>query len=191
MANVLVRTIDRYGIRKKVSISHCILGHVLNNNQVGWFTCDNAANNDTCLVELANIINASREMGTKDWDPIEGHIRYEYLSFSQLILCSWVTGHAMTRCMEHTINLAACHFITAVSPTSTRKLLKKIKAAFKHAEMDGGDIDLDALDARLHGLDNEGGDEPEEDGNEESGQEFGVGDTIGKALALVTQVCGV
>jgi hypothetical protein len=143
-------------------------------------------------VELANIINANRETGTKDWDPIERHIRYEYLLYSARVAAySMFAGDAMTRCMEHTINLAACHFITAVSPTSTRKLLKKIKAAFKHAEMDGEDIDLDALDARLHGLENEGRDEPEEDGDEESGQEFGVGDTIGKALALVTQVCGL
>jgi hypothetical protein len=90
--------------------------------------------------------------------------------------------------MEHTINLAACHFVTAVSPTSTRQLLKKIKAALKCAETDGEYVDLDALDAGLNGLDNEGGGDEEDDDDEDVDGEFRVGDTIGKALALVKQV---
>lgn len=83
--------------------------------------------------------------------------------------------------MEHTINLAAGHFLMAVSPTSSRKLLKKIKAAVKRS-----DIDFDALDVSLDGIDYEGADECEEDDDEDD--EFGVGDSIGKALALVKQV---
>jgi hypothetical protein len=66
----------------------------------------------------------------------------------------------------------------AVSPTSSRKLLKKIKAAVKRS-----DINFDALDV---GIDYEGADECEEDDDEDD--EFGVGDSIGKALALVEQV---
>jgi hypothetical protein len=91
--------------------------------------------------------------------------------------------------MEHIINLGAGHFIKAVSPTSTPNLLKKIKAVFQHAELNGEELDLDTLDAGLEALD-AAGDENEEDGDEEDEDEgFGVGDTIGKALALVKQVC--
>jgi hypothetical protein len=83
--------------------------------------------------------------------------------------------------MEHTINLAAGHFLMAVSPTSSCKLLKKIKAAVKRS-----DVDFDALDVSLDGIDYEGADECEEDDDKDD--EFGVGDLIGKALALVKQV---
>ena len=97
---------------------------------------------------------------------------------------------AVSRCMEHIINLGAEHFIKAISPTPTQKHLKKIKAAFQHAELNGADVDLDALEAGLEGLDVEEGDEDEGDsGDEDENEEFGVGDTIGKALALVKQVC--
>ncbi|KAG1870482.1 hypothetical protein C8R48DRAFT_670840 [Suillus tomentosus] len=67
----------------------------------------------------------------KMWDPVQGHVR----------------------CMEHTINLAARCFVTTVSPTSTCKLLKKIKAAFKHAQLEGKDVNLDALEANLEDVD--------------------------------------
>jgi hypothetical protein len=88
--------------------------------------------------------------------------------------------------MEHTINLAAGHFLMAVSPTSSRKLLKKIRAALRNSELDGSSIDFDALDASLEGVDDEGEEECENDDDDD--EEFGVGDSIGKALALVKQV---
>lgn len=88
--------------------------------------------------------------------------------------------------MEHTINLAAGHFLMAVSPTSSRKLLKKIRAALRNSELDGSSIDFDALDASLEGVEDEGEEECENDDDDD--EEFGVGDSIGKALALVKQV---
>ncbi|KAG1842747.1 hypothetical protein DFJ58DRAFT_731906 [Suillus subalutaceus] len=104
------------------------------------------------------------EPGAKLWDPVQGHVR----------------------CMEHTINLAAGRFVTAVSPTSACKLLKKIKATFKHAQLEGQDVDLDALEADLDEADIEG--ENQEDDDDNNNDEFGVGDTIRKALALVKQI---
>ena len=53
---------------------------ILNNNQAGWFTCDNASNNDTCLLVFTNTTNADKETGAKKWDPVEGHVRYDFLS---------------------------------------------------------------------------------------------------------------
>jgi hypothetical protein len=87
--------------------------------------------------------------------------------------------------MEHTINLAAGCFVTTVLLTSAHKLLKKIKAALKCAQLEGKDVDLDALEADLEDVNVEG-DWKEDDDND---KEFGVGDTIRKALALVKQVC--
>ena len=72
--------------------------------------------------------------------------------------------------MEHSIDLAACHFVQEVSPSSTSKLLKKIKKAFVGADISDTDIDLDELDSHLAGFN------------------FTIADSIGKALALVKQV---
>jgi hypothetical protein len=85
--------------------------------------------------------------------------------------------------MEHTINLSAGRFIKEVAPTSVQALLKKVQRAVKNAGTDDG-IDLDHLDEELAGLDDGDGDgldasEPDVD--------FDVGDTMGKALALITQ----
>lgn len=92
--------------------------------------------------------------------------------------------------MEHSIDLSAKHFVNAVAPSSTRKLLKKIKHAFEGVEGVelNNDLDLDALDARLAECDL---DDLEEDEDEGSGETFEMGDSIGKALALVKQACGL
>ena len=50
--------------------------------------------------------------------------------------------------MEHSIDLAACHFIQDVSPLSTQKIVKKLKYALKDVTIDDA-VDLDALDAHL------------------------------------------
>ncbi|KAG1811121.1 uncharacterized protein BJ212DRAFT_1278098, partial [Suillus subaureus] len=126
MANLLVCTVDWYSLHPKASFHLFLIYVILNNNQVGWFTCDNALSNDTCLDAFAGIINANKDAGAKMWDPVQGH------------------------------------------------------AALKHAQLEGKDVDLDALEADLEDVDVEG-DQEEEDDNDE---EFGVGDTIGKALAL-------
>jgi hypothetical protein len=56
------------------------------------------------------------------------------------------------RCMEHSIDLSACHFVQEVSPSSTSKLLKKIKKAFDDADI-SDTVDLDALDLHLAAFD--------------------------------------
>jgi hypothetical protein len=118
-----------------------------------------------------------------------GGIQYKTMS-GKIVSCDmylYVSSHCLNRCMEYTINLAAGSFITTVFPTSAHKLLKKIKAAFKCAELEGKDVDLDALEADLKEMDDEGeGDGG--DNQEDEDEKFGVGDTIGKALALVKQV---
>jgi hypothetical protein len=87
--------------------------------------------------------------------------------------------------MEHSVHLAAGHFITTVSPTSSRRLLNKIRKAYKKAQPN------DNVDEELAELDEEDGDEGDEgdkDGEDEEGTNFDLSDTIGKALALVKQV---
>ncbi|KAG2346979.1 hypothetical protein BDR05DRAFT_945396 [Suillus weaverae] len=110
---------------------------------------------------FTNTINTDKKYKSdvQRWDPAEGHII----------------------CMEHTINLAARHFLMAISPTSSCKLLKKIKVAVKCL-----DINFDALDVSLDGINYEGVDECEEDDDEDD--EFEVGDSNGKALVLVKQI---
>lgn len=95
------------------------------------------------------------------------------------------TSHCLNKYMEHTINLAAGCFVTTVSPISAHKLLKKIKAAFKCAQLEGKDVDLDALEADLEDVNVKGDQEEDDDDDKESGVE----DTIGKALVLMKQVC--
>lgn len=80
--------------------------------------------------------------------------------------------------MEHALHLAAKHFVQGVNPTSAKLLLTKVKTAMAN----GDEVDIDALEDGLNA--DEGG--PEDDGDAE--EEFDVADTIGKALALVTQV---
>ena len=96
----------------------------------------------------------------------------------------------MQRCMEHSIDLSACHFVQEVSPSSASKLLKKIKKAFEDAEI-SDTIDLDTLDSHLTGFDFTA-DEEEGDGDENvpdtDFSQFDIADSIGKALALVKQV---
>jgi hypothetical protein len=88
--------------------------------------------------------------------------------------------------MEHSIDLAACHFIQAVAPSSKQKIVKKIKCAFEEAAIEDT-VNLDALDAHLAGFDLNGNFE-EEDGDEQTFDTFDIADSIGKALSLVKQV---
>jgi len=92
--------------------------------------------------------------------------------------------------MEHSIDLAACHFVQEVSPSSTSKLLKKIKKAFEGADI-SDTVDLDELDSHLAGFDfaaNEEEEGSDEDVPDVDFSQFDVVDSIGKALALVKQV---
>jgi hypothetical protein len=86
--------------------------------------------------------------------------------------------------MEHSIHLAAGHFITTVSPTSSRRLFNKIQKAFKKAQR-SDNVDVDDEIPELVEDNSDGG-----DGDEEDMTQFDLSDTIGKALALVKQVFG-
>jgi hypothetical protein len=82
--------------------------------------------------------------------------------------------------MEHAVHLAAGHFIRDVAPTSARALLKKVKRVMSNVGVDEA-LDLDRLEDDLMDFNN---DEAEDAGDDE---DFDVGDSMGKALALVTQ----
>ncbi|KAJ6557131.1 hypothetical protein B0H10DRAFT_2446187 [Mycena sp. CBHHK59/15] len=85
MSKILLHTLDRYEIRDKV----------------GWFTADNATNNDTTLVSLAESLNTDDKIPC--WDTVEHRVR----------------------CMEHAVHLVAGHFISDVSPMSAKAVLAK------------------------------------------------------------------
>ena len=95
--------------------------------------------------------------------------------------------------MEHTVHLGAGHFVKIVLPTSARALVKKIRKAFRDAQLDDDNIDFDALEVDLGGNDEDEQDEQDEDNaddeaDDEGVADFTVGDTIGKSLTLVKQV---
>jgi hypothetical protein len=69
----------------------------------------------------------------------------------------------LIRCMEHAIHVAGGHFIRAIRPASSRTVTQKGKESVADRDDDGDD-------------------------GPDSSTDFDVGDTVGKALALVTQV---
>jgi hypothetical protein len=85
--------------------------------------------------------------------------------------------------MEHALHLAAKHFVESVSPTSSSTLLNKVKAALGNAASEDDEVDVAALNNELEGF---GFDS--EDSEQGKDEDFDIADTIGKALALVTQV---
>jgi hypothetical protein len=82
--------------------------------------------------------------------------------------------------MEHSIHVSAGHFIRGVGPTSSRKILKKMKGVSKHCDQGSDDDDYSDI-----GSDGAGDSADDNDGGDLG---FDAGDTVGKALALVTQV---
>jgi hypothetical protein len=88
--------------------------------------------------------------------------------------------------MEHSLHIAAKHFIEAVAPASPANLRKKIKAVLHQARVDDN-LDLDGLDTMLSDVDL-----TQEfagtDGSDSENEDFTSGDSLGKALALVKQV---
>lgn len=82
--------------------------------------------------------------------------------------------------MEHSLHLAARHFVEGVSPTSSHQIIRKVHNAL--AAAGGGDVDMDALDQDLSMV------EGDEEGEGDDSEGFEVGDVVGKALALVNQV---
>ena len=87
--------------------------------------------------------------------------------------------------MEHALHLAAKHFVEDVAPTSASALLNKVKGAMANAAGENNEIDLDSLNERLNDIEAEIAEENDEDDELE---DYEVADTVGKALALVTQV---
>jgi hypothetical protein len=76
MANIILRILDRYEIRHKVRSDFDACTDVswrLTNPtpQAGWFTSDNAPNNDRTMVELGTVLDPTGEI----WDPVERRIR--------------------------------------------------------------------------------------------------------------------
>ena len=113
------------------------------------------------------------------------------ISFYNMVI--FPSNKQFPRCMEHAVHLGAGHFIKVVSPTSARALVKKIRKAFRDAQLDNDNIDFDALEADLGGDDNNKRDEDDtnnagDEADDEAAADFTVGDTIGKSLALVKQV---
>jgi hypothetical protein len=85
--------------------------------------------------------------------------------------------------MEHTLHLAAKHFVKDVSPTLASALLKRVKGAMVNVTGEDNEMDLDALNAELDSIEAEIGEDDEADA-----KDYDVTDTVDKALALVTQV---
>ena len=105
------------------------------------------------MVELGNILDLTGDT----WDPDERRIR--------CILCFAVavgTPRSCTgsRCMEHTVHLAAAHFVKTVSPTSAKALVTKIRRTLKHIKLDD-DINLDRLNDDLQEWDSGKGEDEE------------------------------
>ena len=93
--------------------------------------------------------------------------------------------------MEHSLHIACKHFVETIAPASPVALCKKVHAAVKKAKDADGDLNLDKLDnvlATLNLKNAEGSDDPNSDGSDNE-LEFTTGDVLGKALALVKQVC--
>ena len=88
--------------------------------------------------------------------------------------------------MEHALHLAAKHFVEDVAPTSAGKLLNKVKEAMAIAANADEAVDLDSLNMELSSIEVEMLRGEESEDNED--MEFDVADTVGKALALITQV---
>jgi hypothetical protein len=57
LSNILVRTVDRYNLRKKVCPPIFFDVHALTKIQVGWFTADNASNNDVAIRTFGTAIS--------------------------------------------------------------------------------------------------------------------------------------
>ena len=88
----------------------------------------------------------------------------------------------LCRCMAHSLNLAAKHFLKAFGPTPRRVLTK---AKCSSAEKPAADVDQDDE------IESDGEEEEEEDGEADESKivDFQPGDLVGKAHAFVAQAC--
>lgn len=98
--------------------------------------------------------------------------------------------------MEHSLHLAAKHFVETVCPVSPASIRKKATAALKLAR-EGGQLSMDEFSQALDAVDaddiaaheyDEYGDGSGDSDPDDDETEFTPGDALGKALALVKQV---
>ena len=95
----------------------------------------------------------------------------------------------INRCMEHSLHLAAKHFVQAVAPSSPQKVAQKIKHVLQKAQVNG-DVDLHEPNKEFIGFsfdDGGSGDENNSDEDDCNDTNFNAGDSLGKAQALVNQ----
>ena len=130
-----------------------------------------------------------REFKTLLLDPLfdakQCYIQYVYLPS-----LTKASNHLYS-CMEHSVDLSAKTFVQAVSPSSARAIVKKMKKAIEVSNDGSGTLDLDELDAHLAGFDDNDDEENEGDHGEAEDvleAEVDAADSIGKALLLVKQV---
>lgn len=73
IGGILVRIIDRYGLRQKVgNFNHFISLYFRHYAcKIGWFTADNASNNFSALKEVSRQLHGD----LPDWDPKQHYIR--------------------------------------------------------------------------------------------------------------------
>jgi hypothetical protein len=78
---------------------------------MGWFTADNASNNDIALRELKDYIDQDGDC----WDPVEHQVQYAMVLFVSLpthLYCSY---------MEHSLHLGVGHILSCIVPVCTKK----------------------------------------------------------------------
>jgi hypothetical protein len=76
MSTILVRTVDRYCIRKKVKNNVFVdINMTIYTTQAGWFTADGASNNDTSL----KFFGAEIDPFKSRWDSVQHRIMSVYL----------------------------------------------------------------------------------------------------------------
>jgi len=95
--------------------------------------------------------------------------------------------------MEHSLHIAAKHFVEAVAPASPTSIRKKVKAALRKAHMNGnlGDLneEFSHIDLPQDFTDDEFNQMVEgDDSDSDDDDDLTSGDSLGKALALVKQV---
>jgi len=92
----------------------------------------------------------------------------------------WIPDAHRIRCQEHILNLAAQHFVDGVAPTPQVAFMRKIHQALNN----GNDANLDTLTNELASME-------ANDNNNSKDDLFDIGDSLGKALTLIEQVCTV
>jgi hypothetical protein len=91
-ADLLIRVIDRYNIGSKVFLllllyHHVYTAYTILQLQIGWFTADNATNNDTGLRHLENFL-APQAPDNKPWQWKERRTRFILFSHTSSLVAN-------------------------------------------------------------------------------------------------------